>query len=67
MSEQRQAARSLHRDVEVVWERLRAEFVLHEGFWLALLFGAQALDVAELVAHTRDQAARRSSTSSRSR
>ena len=56
MSEQRQAARSLHRDVEAVWERLRAEFVLHEGFWLALLFGAQAPDVAELVARTRDLA-----------
>ncbi|MBV9163212.1 MAG: hypothetical protein JO281_17025 [Pseudonocardiales bacterium] len=56
MSEQRQAARSLHRDVEAVWERIRAEFVLHDGFWLALLFGVQAPDVAELVARTRDQA-----------
>ncbi|MGH3771724.1 MAG: hypothetical protein ACRDRW_10060 [Pseudonocardiaceae bacterium] len=56
MSEQRQAARSLHRDVEAVWERLRAEFVLRDGFWLAVLFGAQAPDVAELVARTRDQA-----------
>ncbi|MGH4010575.1 MAG: hypothetical protein ACRDTH_20855, partial [Pseudonocardiaceae bacterium] len=56
MSTDRQAARSLHRDVEAVWERLRAEFVLHDGFWLALLFGVQAPDVAELVARTRDQA-----------
>ena len=56
MSEQRQATRSLRRDVEAVWERLRAEFVLHEGFWLALLFGAQAPDVAELVARTHDLA-----------
>ncbi len=56
MSTGRQAARSLHRDVEAVWERLRAEFVLHDGFWLALLFGAQAPDVAELVARTRDLA-----------
>ncbi|MGH3719321.1 MAG: hypothetical protein ACRDRI_10895, partial [Pseudonocardiaceae bacterium] len=56
MSEQRQAARNLHRDVEIVWERLRAEFVLRDGFWLAVLFGAQAPDVAELVARTRDQA-----------
>ncbi|MGH3800906.1 MAG: hypothetical protein ACRDTD_12350 [Pseudonocardiaceae bacterium] len=56
MSGQRQAARSLHRDVEAVWERLRAEFVLHDGFWLAFLFGMQAPDVTELVARTRDQA-----------
>ncbi|MGH3825094.1 MAG: hypothetical protein ACRDRA_20000, partial [Pseudonocardiaceae bacterium] len=56
MNEQRQAARSLHRDVEAVWERLRAEFVLQDGFWLAFLFGAQAPDIAELVARTRDQA-----------
>ncbi|MGH3998964.1 MAG: hypothetical protein ACRDTJ_16090 [Pseudonocardiaceae bacterium] len=56
MSTGRQAARSLHRDVEAVWERLRAEFVLHDGFWLAFLFGMQAPDVAELVARTRDQA-----------
>jgi tetratricopeptide (TPR) repeat protein len=58
VSAQRKAARSLHRDVEAVWERLRAEFVLHEGFWLAVLFGAQAPDVAELVARTRDLARR---------
>ncbi len=56
MSTGRQAARSLHRDVEDVWERLRVEFVLHDGFWLGLLFGAQAPDVAELVARTRDLA-----------
>jgi hypothetical protein len=56
VSEQRQAARSLHRDVEAVWERLRAEFALHDGFWLAFLFGIQAPDVAELVARTRDLA-----------
>ncbi|MGH9216081.1 MAG: hypothetical protein ACRDZS_07485, partial [Acidimicrobiales bacterium] len=56
MSTGRQAARSLHRDVEAVWERLRAEFVLHDGFWLTFLFGMQAPDVAELVARTRDQA-----------
>ncbi len=56
MSTGRQAARSLHRDVEAVWERLRAEFVLHDGFWLAFLFGAQAPDVAELMARTRDLA-----------
>ena len=56
MSGQRQAARSLHRDVEAVWERLRAEFVLHDGFWLAYLFGAQAPDLAELVARPRDLA-----------
>ncbi|MGH3701532.1 MAG: hypothetical protein ACRDRU_29915 [Pseudonocardiaceae bacterium] len=31
MSTGRQAARSLHRDVEAVWERLWAEFVLHDG------------------------------------
>jgi hypothetical protein len=30
--------------------------VLHDGFWLVFLFGAQAPDVAELVARTRDQA-----------
>lgn len=58
MSTDRWAARSLHRDVEAVWERLRAEFVLQEGFWLGFLFGAQAPDVAELVARTRDQARR---------
>jgi hypothetical protein len=46
----------LHRDVEAVWERLRAEFVLNDGFWLAFLFGAQAPDIAELVARTRDLA-----------
>jgi tetratricopeptide (TPR) repeat protein len=56
MSTGRQAARSLHRDVEAVWERLRAEFVLQGGFWLAFLFGAQAPDVAELVARTNDLA-----------
>lgn len=56
MSAGRRAARSLHRDVEAVWERLRAEFVLRDGFWLAFLFGAQAPDVAELVARTHDQA-----------
>jgi hypothetical protein len=56
MSSERQAARSLHWDAEAVWERLRAEFVLHDGFWLAFLFGAQAPNVAELVARTRDQA-----------
>jgi tetratricopeptide (TPR) repeat protein len=56
MNTGRQATRSLRRDVEVVWERLRAELVLHDGFWLALLFGAQAPDVAELVARTRDVA-----------
>ncbi|MEO7194061.1 MAG: hypothetical protein ABIZ05_04445 [Pseudonocardiaceae bacterium] len=55
MSERRQAARSLHRDVEALWERIRAEFVLRDGFWLAVLFGAQAPDVAELVARTRDK------------
>ena len=56
MSTERQRARSLHRNVEAVWERLRAEFVLQDGFWLAFLFGAQAPDVAELVARTRDLA-----------
>jgi tetratricopeptide (TPR) repeat protein len=56
VNSERSAARSLHRDVEAVWERLRAEFVLHDGFWLAFLFGAQAPDVAELVARTRDLA-----------
>ncbi|MGH3830850.1 MAG: hypothetical protein ACRDRS_10455, partial [Pseudonocardiaceae bacterium] len=55
MSERRQAARSLHRDVEALWERLRAEFALRDGFWLAVLFGAQAPDLAELVARTRDK------------
>ncbi|HET9257250.1 MAG TPA: hypothetical protein VFO16_18910, partial [Pseudonocardiaceae bacterium] len=56
MSPERWAPRSLHRDAETVWERLRAEFALHDGFWLTLLFGAQAPDVAELVARTRDLA-----------
>jgi hypothetical protein len=56
VSERRQAARSLHRDVEDLWERLRAEFELHEGFWLAVLFGIQAPDLAELVARTGDLA-----------
>ncbi len=56
MSTGRQAARSLHGDAEAVWERLRAEFVLRDDFWLAFLFGAQAPDVAELVARTRDRA-----------
>ncbi|MGH3916014.1 MAG: tetratricopeptide repeat protein [Pseudonocardiaceae bacterium] len=55
MSE-RFAARSLHRDAEDVWERLRVQFALHDGFWLAFLFGAQAPDVTELVARTSDQA-----------
>ncbi|MGH3897934.1 MAG: hypothetical protein ACRDTA_06690 [Pseudonocardiaceae bacterium] len=56
MNTGRRAARSLHRDVEAVWERLRAEFVLQDGFWLAFLFGVQAPDVAELMARTHDQA-----------
>jgi tetratricopeptide (TPR) repeat protein len=56
MNTRRQAARSMHRDAEAVWERLRAEFVLRDGFWLAFLFGAQAPDVAEMVARTRDRA-----------
>jgi hypothetical protein len=56
VSGERQAARILHRDIETVWDRLRAEFVLHDGFWLAFLFGAQAPDIAELVVRTHDQA-----------
>jgi hypothetical protein len=56
MNTGRQAARSLHRDVEAVWERLRAEFALGAGFWLVFLFSIPAPDVAELVARTSDQA-----------
>jgi hypothetical protein len=63
VSPERQAARSLPQEAEAVWERLRAQFVLHDGFWLAFLFGAQAPDVAELVARTRDQARTQVNTS----
>lgn len=52
----RDAAVPLRREVEAVWDRLRVEFSLHDGFWLAFLFGAEPSVTAELVARTRDLA-----------
>ena len=52
----RRAARGLRQDVETVWSRLRAELTLQDRFWVGFLFGAEALEVAELVARSRDLA-----------
>jgi len=52
----RRAARGLRQDVETVWSRLRAEFTLQDRFWIGFLFGAEAPEVAELVARSRDLA-----------
>jgi hypothetical protein len=52
----RRAARGLRQNVETVWSRLRAEFTLQDRFWVGFLFGAEAPEVAELVARSRDLA-----------
>ena len=52
----RRAARGQRQDVETVWSRLRAEFTLQDRFWIGFLFGAEAPEVAELVARSRDLA-----------
>jgi hypothetical protein len=58
VSVDRPAARGLHPELEQVWDRLRAEFDLQDGFWLAVIFGAQRFEADELVARSRDLARR---------
>ncbi|MGH3568485.1 MAG: tetratricopeptide repeat protein [Pseudonocardia sp.] len=53
MSSRRQDAVSLRPEAEAVWDQVRAGFTLHDGFWLALLFGAQEPETAEFVARSR--------------
>lgn len=52
----RHAAVELRRSLEAVWDEIRAEFALQDGFWLAFVFGAEAPEVAELVARSTDLA-----------
>ncbi|MGI9002283.1 MAG: tetratricopeptide repeat protein [Pseudonocardia sp.] len=59
MNVPRLGPRSLDPAVEVVWDRIRAEFALQEGFWLGLLFGGEATDLTELIARSRDLASSR--------
>lgn len=52
----RHAAVELRRSLEAVRDEIRAEFALQDGFWLAFVFGAEAPEVAELVARSTDLA-----------
>jgi tetratricopeptide (TPR) repeat protein len=56
MTRPRGPAAALDPDAEHLWDRLRAEFQLHDGFWLAILFGAQTVELTELIGRTRDLA-----------
>lgn len=56
MTGRRVAAVSLRPEAEEVWDRIRAGFALHEGFWLAFVFGADSSEVSEFVARSRDLA-----------
>lgn len=56
MSSVRRGSVSLRPEAEAVWDEVRAGFALHDGFWLALLFGAQQHEIAEFAARSRDLA-----------
>ena len=50
----RRATHGLRQDVETMWSWLRAEFTPQDQFWVGFLSGAEAPEVGELVARSRN-------------